>query len=247
MSAKRAFIISSMLHLFLLVGLSLGNDWWRSSPKKPHIALETNLLYHESKKKKDLLPKKNPKKSADKKDTVAPAVVEKELKSESIKPAAKAKDVLPAIKEIKPEGKVAVARGKDFSKKLQQLSKDFAAQLKSQKPEKKAEEIEGLATDDNYFQQVYSLIKESFVVPPHINGPQGKNLSAVLRIFLSQDGTLSRLSLEKSSGDVHFDKAVEEGTLRVHNFGRVPILLQDTLANRGVVVELCPFKCAKEP
>lgn len=163
----------------------------------------------------------------------------KEKQSSEEKPPKKSNEaIIPIAEDIK---KKPAKKNKDYTKALSTLSASFVKEL-AEMPE---EEPEGeVMPDSSYFDQVYSLIKESFIVPPHLNGPSGQNLRAVIRIFLAFDGHLNKLLLINSSGDEHFDKAVTEGTKRVNNFGPVPVYLQDTLRDHGLLVELCPFKCA---
>lgn len=169
----------------------------------------------------------------------APVAKAKEEKIEKVKKAEppKKEEPLPKVAEkIKSKPKTAT----DYSKALASLSQTFAQDLADAKPE---EAVGEPIIDSNYFDEIYTLIKESFVVPPHINGPQGKNLQTVVKLFLSADGSLLRIELVTPSGDDHFDKAVMDGTQRISNFGLVPITLQGMVRERGIVVELCPFKC----
>lgn len=228
MDLKKAIIISFAAHCTLLVVLSSNIDWsWRNR-NVPVRALEAHVVVKKQ-KNKDHLPKKI------KAPKAQEPVVDKQVIDKPVVDAP-IDDPKPLPHKIAPK-KTDKA---DYSKALASLSQTFAQEIQDIKPE----EPEGdVIPDASYFDQVYSLIKQSFVVPPHINGPAGQNLSAVIRIFLAADGALNKLELESSSGDEHFDKAVLEGTKRVNNFGAVPIFLQDVLRDRGLVIELCPFTC----
>jgi hypothetical protein len=212
-----AFILSFLLHGFLFFLLSFGFNM-RSKPQQS-FALEAKLMLKEKRRAPDLLPRKvvMPKKD----------------------PTPKPEKVVEAKKPLKVIKKV------DYARELALLSESFAQELAADNSDAKEEE-QAQEDDGTYFDQIYMLIKKSFVLPPHINGPSGHNLLAVLRLFLQADGTIASLVLEQSSGDEQFDKAIMEGTKRVHNFGAVPLTLQAALSRDGVLVEMCPFKCQQQ-
>lgn len=229
----KAFGLSIVLHALLFIVLQSGFSFV-ARPQNKFKALEAKMMLKEKVRKPDLLPRK-PQVA-----TPKPEIAKKPEKVVSEAPVLATPTPTPTPKALKPEAKPNKSR---YADQLALLSKNFAAEINTQV---KAEEVIPEWEDDgSYFDQIYSLIKKSFVVPPHLNGPQGHNLQAVLRLFLSSDGNLSRLNLEQSSGDEHFDKAVMEGTRRVNNFGAVPLMLQSSLSSQGVVVEMCPFKCAE--
>lgn len=224
--SKKTLIASLILHISLL-GLIL-IDLPSKKAVKNQVAIEAKLMFKKKARPEHWLPEKMPPPVAKVK---APVVVK------DLKPAAapQKEAVLPAKEKVlAPKKKV------DYMKELARLSRAFSDELDDATDAKEVFEVEA---DGSYFDQIYSLIKQSFVLPPHVNSPRGRSLQAVLRLYLSPDGNLSRLSLERSSGDEHFDKAVMEGTKRVNNFGAVPIMLQSALSQDGVVVEMCPFKC----
>jgi outer membrane biosynthesis protein TonB len=232
MEQKRAIIISSAVHAALFALLLSGLDWSSAAQKSPSLPIEAQLVVKN--KDKNLLPKKPKAKPIA--EAPKPDAPPKEVKA----PDPVAKEVTP---KKTPEKTVSKAKNNDaYMKALSSLSQNFARDVAV----KEEVEPEGVTAEDaSYFDQIYSLIKASFVVPPHINGPQGRSLQAVLRIYLASDGSLNKLDLVTASGDEHFDKAVMEGTKRVHNFGPVPIFLQASLREKGVVVELCPFTCTE--
>lgn len=185
-----------------------------STHNKPQkIVMSTNILFKEKKTNKDHLPKKK-----------QPAVVPKLKKVKKVK----------VNKKPQPSKKYV-----DYSKELASLSDGFLADLKEDEVILNQEE----PVDNNYFSQVYALIKASFIVPSHINGIKGQKIKAQLRIFLHPDGQLKNVLLESSSGDEHFDKAIIHGAKRVHNFGLVPLSLRESLTRDGILVEMCPFRC----
>jgi hypothetical protein len=222
---KRALIASFMLHSVCFILLLFGRDWSHTKSKQSLKPIEARLVIKNQHKNKQLLPKK--------------------ITIPSPKPDDINQENAPALKQAgqKELTKKPLKQEKDSSqhlKKLSSLSQMFAKELATEEVVEPEGEV---ADDSSYFDQVYTLIKESFVVPSHLDGPKGESLQAVLRIFLASDGSLNKLDLETPSGDPHFDKAVVDGTKRVNNFGAVPIFLQNVLRERGIVVELCPVKC----
>jgi TonB family protein len=226
---KRALIISVGFHAFCLVLISSGLSF-KLKPKD--ISISASLVFKNKKKDKDLLPKK-PKEAQKKEQALKEPEKKPEVKSQDL---AKALPAVPIKAEKLPTKEEKPAKKDNFADTLAALSRNFAKDIKD-------EALEAEDGDDDYFSQIYSLLKSSFVVPPHLNGPKGEKLQVVLRIYVAPNGSIKKLDLETSSGDDHFDKAVMDGARRVNNFGPVPIFLQDTLKERGLVVELCPFKC----
>lgn len=196
-----------------------------------HMPLEARLMFKKKPRPENLLPEKMP----------APKPAIKTPPEEKAPTKAVAKE---ETRPLKANDKKAPTKIIDYKKQLARLSKSFSEEL-NEAVSAKEEAIE-IEADESYFDQIYSLIKRSFVVPPHVNNPRGRNLRAVLKLFLFPDGSLSRLLLEHSSGDESFDKAVMDGTRRVSNFGAVPILLQSALSKNGVLIEMCPFKCPEK-
>lgn len=228
MGFTKSIIISAVLHTVVLAIMLFRIDWQLLPKNKTTMPIEARLVIKN--KDKNLLPKK-PKKLP---EALVPPQAED-------KPVDKAK---PQEANAKKPAETAkkITKNVDYMKALSSLSHSFARDVATkEEPEPDAEE----ALDVSYFDQIYSLIKASFVVPPHINGPQGRNLQASIRIYLASDGRLTKLNLVTPSGDEHFDNAVTQGAERVNNFGPVPIFLQSMLQERGILVDLCPFKCAE--
>lgn len=231
MNLKRALIVSALLHGVVVVVVSLGVNWsWQKM--KPWQSLQANVVFKDKQRPKELLPKKMKALPSEKPtDVEAPKKIKEDAPPVK-KEAEKAPPVKP--KNEKPSTK--------YTNTLASLTQSFAKDLASEVSEASIEPIE----DSSYFDQVYSLIKASFVVPPHLDGQKGESLMAIIRIFLARDGNLNKITLETSSGDEQFDRAVIDGTRRVNNFGDVPIFLQSVLREEGIVVELCPIKCKGE-
>jgi len=239
MNWRRGLLASFLLHCAIFVLLFSGIDWSLRKAEVNLKPIEAHLVVKKKQEKPELLPRKLKEPVAQPNDS---------LPKEDKKVDPPKETAFPITPPLKSEpAKVSAKKAENASKKsskyvnkLSSLSQMFAKDLAAE------EEVplEGELVDDSfYFDQVYTLIKESFVVPPHLQGPKGETLRAVLRIFLAADGGLLKLDLELPSGDEHFDKAVLDGTKRVNNFGAVPIFLQGSLRERGIVVELCPVKC----
>ncbi len=244
MHLKRAIITSAILHAIVLGFLSAGLTFSWLKPEHNLQAIEAKLMFKGKPKDKTLLPKKKSRPPEAKK--IEPPKEEKVPPEKPLAPEppkiAKAETPIPD-KPVEKEALKVVKQKTDYTSKLRKLTQSFSEDLSTDKKEPEPEDFS--EEDSSYFDQIYALIKDSFIVPPHVNGPAGHKLQAVIRLYLFNDGSVSKLDLEHSSGDEHFDKAVLDGAKRVNNFGRVPILLQNALSERGVVVELCPFKCSE--
>lgn len=233
MQFRKALIYSFILHVSMVsvVNLSVRLSWLL--PQKKAEPFEAKIIFKGKPREKNLLPRKQ----------AVPLAAAKQLekpleKKPDSKPEPEKKAAFPAEKDALVK---TSSSKKNFTDALKKLSARFSEDLASEKKDTTPEDFSEY--DASYFDEVYARIKESFVVPPHINGPMGKKLQATLRLYILYDGTLGKVDLERSSGDEHFDKAVVDGTKRVTNFGRPPILLQNALADRGIVVDMCPFTC----
>ncbi|HXW60051.1 MAG TPA: TonB C-terminal domain-containing protein [Myxococcota bacterium] len=224
MLQKKYLVASLILHLLLCYFLVFGLPYKKTA--KDHVAISAQLMFKKKARPENWLPEKMPPQA-------------KKIVAEEKAPTKQPKETaaLPIKKDLKPK------KTADYMRELARLSKSFSEELDHNVDAK--EVIEEVEADGSYFDQIYSLIKRSFVVPPHVNGPRGRSLQAVLRLFISPKGDLFRVTLVRSSGDEHFDKAVMDGTKRVHNFGAVPLMLQNSLREDGVLVEMCPFKCSE--
>jgi TonB-like protein len=226
MLQKKYLVASLILHLSLCYFLVFGLPYEKTA--KEHVTLSAQLMFKKKARPENWLPEKLP---------VLPKKSIEEEKAPTKKPESTA---LPIKND---NNKKVNKKTADYMGELARLSKSFREELEHNVDAK--EVIEEVEADGSYFDQVYSLIKRSFVVPPHVNGPRGRSLQAVLRLFISPNGDLFRVTLVRSSGDEHFDKAIMDGTKRVHNFGAVPLMLQNSLREDGVLVEMCPFKCSE--
>ncbi|USN51530.1 MAG: TonB C-terminal domain-containing protein [Myxococcales bacterium] len=244
MLLKKALIVSVIIHAIGLGFLGAGVNFSWFLHKKNQAPLEAKVIFKGKARDKELLPKKKTVQPAQK---VAPAkVVQKKTTAKTPVPPKKTEIAQKKIKNLaKPVVKQAervIEHKAEYAEALKKLSASFNEDLSQLKDDVAPEDF---VVDSDYFDQIYTLIKEAFIVPPHVNGPQGQKLQAIIRLYLQRDGSLFKLNLERSSGDEHFDKAVLDGAKRVNNFGEVPILLQNALSENGVVIELCPFKCVK--
>lgn len=244
MNHKRAFLISLSFHVGLFALLLSGLDFSSFRQPKPPVFIEAHAIYKKIKQKENLPRKPRAEALAEQKKPDEKNK-EKELSKndkKSEQPAPKKPEEIADIgqKIVDKKKKPNDLKPSDYSKALKALSSSFANDIASELP---IEEPEGeVVADETYFDQIYRLIKDSFIVPPHINGPQGRDLQTVIKLFLASDGSILDITLVSSSGDDHFDKAVVEGTRRV-DFGLVPPTLQNMVRERGIVVELCPFTC----
>jgi outer membrane biosynthesis protein TonB len=234
MLPQRAVTVSIIWHLMLCVGLGLG-DWLFSKDLfSPPRVMATQIVVKEGKKRpEDYLPRK----ARPAKKTQAPKAPNKPLEN---KPNIKEKE--PENPHLKPLEKIKPVDAKklaDTESLLKDLSDTFSNELDAKEDVVEDES----ALDSTYFDTVYSLIKQSFVVPPHIDGPTGQKLQADLRLYIGRGGEILKMELERPSGDEHFDRAIMDGINRVNNFGPPPNELQANLSLRGIMVELCPFKC----
>jgi hypothetical protein len=222
---RRALALSLVVHAVLCALLLFGLQF---SPVRPRTAtpIEARLVIKKA-KNKDHLPRKAP-------------ITEEPAKTNQKEKIADVKKIVDKVVTKEKATSTQAKKPSDYLKALATLSQSFAQELAESKPEEADGEV---IADATYFDQVYSLIKAAFIVPPHINGPQGRNLQTVVKLYLASDGSLLRIDLVSPSGDEHFDKAVMEGTRRVDNFGLVPLTLQSLVRERGIVVQLCPFAC----
>lgn len=228
MLQKKYLILSVIAHGAIFAFLLAGLPFMKPAPR--HVPLEATLMFKKKARPEHWLPDKVPEAKKRTAETLEQPAPKPQVAQEASVPVKKDK------KTSDPKKKV------DYRQELARLSKSFSEELDHAVDAK--EVIEDFSADGSYFDQVYSLVKRSFVVPPHVNGPRGHSLQAVLRLFIAPKGNLLRLTLDRSSGDEHFDKAVLEGTQRVENFGAVPLMLQNVLSEDGIVIEMCPFKCA---
>lgn len=246
MGFKRAFLGSIIFHGVLLALLMIQAG--RSLKPKNNHAIEAHALFRTNEPDHSLLPRKKqepvlvPKekpeapKSKDQKVEAKPSVKDQGLARDQV-----VKKEHPVVRKAAKVVKKERIPAHNYARELTSLSAAFAKELEEEGAQAQVEEQDDAQT--SYFDQIYTLIKEAFILPPHINGPKGKDLYAVLRLFLASDGSLVKLDVESSSGDEHFDRAIADGTRRVNNFGRVPIGLQNVVRERGIVVTLCPFTC----
>ena len=214
MQLKKALKISLGLHL----GACFILIFMTAYEKPQKVTMEASLVFKNAKKSKDLLPKK-------------PILV----KNNSLEKKIIVKEV--AKKEDKKEEKLV--KKNNFLDELEVLSKSYEEDL-AKKPSSTPEDESANAT---YFDEIYTLIKNSFSIPPHLDTPAALKLKSLLRLTINAQGDILNVALEKSSGDDYFDKTVLNGTKKVTNFGPPPINLQESLSSVGILIELCPKNC----
>lgn len=217
---KKSLLISVAGHLLLLLAMIIGD----LLPSKPPMMMTAEIVFKPGKPRpKDFLPTKPiPKAHSQAKPVLEKPKVPEAEKKALAEPILDKKPVLDKNSEI-----------------LKNLSDSFSEELLSE--QKNAEEDEGGV--ESYLDLVYSLIKQSFIVPSHLEGPLGENLKAKIRLYITPMGEIRSVNIEKPSKDKTFDAAVMEGIKRVNNFGPPPDSLKGTLNKKGILIELCPVKC----
>lgn len=220
MFKKRAFLLSICFHLFLFCSL-MKFQLFKQNPKKTLMA---QLVFKGDMAKKNQLPKKNLNSSKNE-----PLLLPISQKSKSSPPKKN-----PPKKEIKKNSS-------DYNKLLKNLSSDFINDINSYKDSDNDIEKNG-----DYFDQIYTLIKNSFVLPKSLEEKEKNNLNNIVKIFLKENGQLLNAILEKSSGNEIFDKLVIEGILRIKSFGQVPSSLITYFKEQGLSVKMCPYECQED-
>lgn len=150
----------------------------------------------------------------------------------------------PNTKELKkkPLLEKTISKKNTYDDILKNLSQSYSNDV----ADKKNDEENLMQIDSSYYDEIYTMIKRSFVVPPHLQGSTGNSLQNTIRLKIDQDGKILGLKLDKSSGDEHFDKAVMDGIYKVERFSIPPIYLRSNLKNIGILVDLCPNRCQKK-
>lgn len=222
---RKALVLSISGHCLLLLFMTIGDVLFRTAPP---ITMSTELVFKPGNPRpQDLLPTKATSKSPAKtKPLDGSKIAEQKVHKEPV--------------PIKPVENPAVDKNSEI---LKNLSDTFSEEILTD--EKGNENDDGGV--DNYIDLVYSLVKQSFIVPSHLEGPLGQDLKANIRVQISPSGDVKSVKLEEPSKDQSFDMAVIEGIKRVNNFGPPPDALKDTLNRKGILIELCPVKCKNGP
>lgn len=83
-----------------------------------------------------------------------------------------------------------------------------------------------------YYALIWSRIKSQWALPRGIL--QSDNLEAVIDVKILRDGTVSRLDVEKSSGNRYFDQSALRAVRKASPFPALPAWIQDTSAEFGI-------------
>ncbi len=83
-----------------------------------------------------------------------------------------------------------------------------------------------------YYALIWSRIKSQWALPRGIL--QSDNLEAIIDVKILRDGTVSRLDIEKSSGNRYFDQSAVKAVRKASPFPALPAWIQDTSAEFGI-------------
>jgi len=83
-----------------------------------------------------------------------------------------------------------------------------------------------------YYALIWSRIKSQWALPRGIL--QSDNLEAIIDVKIMRDGTVSRLDIEKSSGNRYFDQSAIKAVKKASPFPALPAWIQDTSAEFGI-------------
>jgi TonB family protein len=83
-----------------------------------------------------------------------------------------------------------------------------------------------------YYALIWSRIKSQWALPRGIL--QSDNLEAIIDVKIMRDGTVSRLEIEKSSGNRYFDQSAVRAVRKASPFPALPAWIQDTSAEFGI-------------
>jgi TolA protein len=83
-----------------------------------------------------------------------------------------------------------------------------------------------------YYALIWSRIKSQWALPRGIL--QSDNLEAIIDVKILRDGTVSRLEIEKSSGNRYFDQSAVKAVRKASPFPALPAWIQDTTAEFGI-------------
>lgn len=83
-----------------------------------------------------------------------------------------------------------------------------------------------------YYALIWSRIKSQWALPRGIL--QSDNLETIIDVKILRDGTVSRLDIEKSSGNRYFDQSAVKAVRKASPFPALPAWIQDTSAEFGI-------------
>jgi TonB family protein len=92
---------------------------------------------------------------------------------------------------------------------------------------------------DRYTALVVQALKQNFIVPTTISQQERVYLSCDLLIFIAADGNISRFSIDKSSGNAEYDRAVE-ATIQRTTLPAPPTSLKRLYGSDGLPVRFKP-------
>jgi TonB family protein len=130
----------------------------------------------------------------------------------------------------------AVIRKEDRSQ-IQQAIDDVRNRVNSNpSPQAKAAPSASSAVSSSqmnaYYALIWSRIKSQWALPRGIL--QSDNLEAIIDVKILRDGTVSRLEIEKSSGNRYFDQSAVKAVRKASPFPALPAWIQDSSADFGI-------------
>lgn len=99
-------------------------------------------------------------------------------------------------------------------------------------PSQSASNAVSSAQMNAYYALIWSRIKSQWALPRGIL--QSDNLEAIIDVKILRDGTVSRLDIEKSSGNRYFDQSAVKAVRKASPFPALPAWIQDTSAEFGI-------------
>lgn len=129
---------------------------------------------------------------------------------------------------------------KDDGQQVQRAIDDLRKKVSSAQPQASAppQQQPSAASGDAslrlnaYYALIWSRIKSQWALPRGIL--QSANLEAVIDVKLLRDGTVTRLAVEKSSGNRYFDESALKAVRKASPFPPLPAFIPDASAEFGI-------------
>ncbi len=187
-----------------------------SPPPQKKSKAAWKLPKEEKKKKEKKATKKTEKKKQPKKKTTKTKKKTKAAKKRTTKPK-KAKKTnkekrTAKAKEPAPEAQIAKALAK-ISREVGQV-KPGSARGVSANPRAVETRFQ------NYYNTISKRVREEWVFPPEVD--EGERLEAIVTITIKEDGSLKKVELESTSGNVFFDRSVLRAVRKAAPFPPLP-------------------------
>ena len=99
--------------------------------------------------------------------------------------------------------------------------------------------------DDPVFAQYYALIRErinrEWITAPKLF-TESEDLKAQLVVMIGEDGTVTSIEFETSSGNYSFDLSAKRAVERASPLPSPPATLKDEVVDEGFLIEFSPTK-----